>query len=76
MKDTNPASVYHEDLEFVHSSKALTIAIEDFPNLIRDILIADTKDDYTRLVERLRECTYDTFKRVYIDNDLYRTNDL
>lgn len=59
--DSHVQDKYQEDLQDITSSEALQIACEEFPELIRDILQANTIDGSMEAVEALREGVYNMY---------------
>ena len=58
---------YNDDLEDLFTSEAITIACEDFPELIQQILQATSLDASMGIVEALREGVYGKFKEMHKD---------
>ena len=58
---------YNDDLEDLCTSDAVTIACEDFPELIQQILQATSLDASMDIVEALRESVYGKFKEMHKD---------
>jgi hypothetical protein len=59
---------YTDDLEDLCTSDAVTIACEDFPELIQAILQATSIDACMDIVEALREGVYEKFKGMHKDD--------